>query len=223
MEVAARRFLLSAVLLLTVPRSLSLYYQMRPTISIMAGSFQASDVGNYDPGYSSTKKDISNAELYVIEDDRFGCPGYYSPAELNITFPQYFVVMLPFVDSGVPCSEFRKAKTAQQWGADAVIFRYDPDDPHNGRLSNKPTDSPQLSGITIVTMELAWNPALLENSPGLVSIVAHYHQFQTSQTFYFIVFAFCILMLLSCLWFVMSYMKRCHYIIQRRRRRVRDF
>lgn len=222
MELSAT--LLALVFLLTtVPKCRSLYYQMRPTISIVAGDYRFSEVGDYDPDYSSTRKDISSAALYAIDDENVGCPGY-SLSEMNITLPSrgsYFVVMLPYVGTNRPCSEFTKAQTARnEWGASGLIFRYDPDDPLDGKLRDRPTQSQQLSGITIVVVKLALSLSLVDESIPFVSIMAHYHQFQASQTFYFIVFAFCILMLLSCLWFVMSYIKRCHYNVQRRQRRV---
>ena len=216
-------------LLLLVPNCHCLYRnQMTPVITITAGPYEVSTDGRYDPDYSNSRRNIESAPLYVLEDENVGCPGY-SLSDLNITLPSpnsYFVVMLPYVGTNEPCSEFIKAQTARNvWGASGIIFCYDPDDPRGGTLRDRPSRSPMLSSITIVSME-----RLLANTPlqewintetPYVTIEAKYHQFQTSQTFYFIVFAFCILMLLSCLWFVMSYVKRCHYNIQRRRRRVR--
>ncbi len=214
-----------------IPGGSSLYYQERPTINIVAGTtFSVTKVGEYDPNYSSTSRDedISSADLYVIEDPNFGCPGYIpanNTQQYNYTLPQpntEFVVMLPYQGGDGLCSEYDKSLTAHSiWGARGLIFRYDPGNPREGTLMNRPDRTPRLSGITIATMEQEMNVVLL-NRVYLprVSISAHYHPFPTSQTFYFIVFAFCILMLLSCLWFVMSYIKRCHYSVQRRRRRV---
>ena len=205
----------------------SLYYQVRPTITITAGKFNPTRVGEYDPDYSNSKEDIRSADLYVVEDPNFGCPGY-SPGnntQYNYTLPEpnsEFVMMLPYMGGDGLCSEFEKSQTARSiWGTSGLIFRYDPGDPREGTLVNRPAQTQKLSGITIATMELELNTALL-NRVYLprVTITAHYHPFPTSQTFYFIVFAFCILMLLSCLWFVMSYIKRGHYSVQRRRRRV---
>lgn len=229
------KLLLTAVLsLLTlVPECSSLYYQVRPTIVISAvGAAPKTVVGEYDPDYTSNAREamnLKNMDLYVIEDINFGCPDYIpsnkSHSMYNYTLPARnsgFVVMLPYRGGGEPCLEYEKAETARnRWGASGVIFRYGPNDPRDGSLADRPDRSLRLTGITIVTMELTLYPALLnrQNLP-TVSITAHYHPFQTSQTFYFIVFAFCILMILSCLWFVMSYIKRCHYSVQRRRRRV---
>ena len=211
------------------PECSSLYYQVRPTIDIEADPFNPSKVGEYASDYSRTKENIRRADLYVIEDPNFGCRGYIPPSNdslNNYTLPSrtfLFAVMLPYQGRNGLCSEYERAQTAHNnWGATGLIFRYSRDDPQGGSLRSRPSQEPQLSGITIVTVELERNDALLDRAryQPHVTITAHYHPFQTSQTFYFIVFAFCILMLLSCLWFVMSYIKRCHYSIQRRRRRV---
>ena len=216
MALLVTAFSLAAV----VPGSSSLYYSMRPRVTISPGPGdreEFSAVGDYDPDYvSSSRKNVPSADLYVIEDRWFGCPGNHSN---NVTLPStgYFVVMLPYLGVDSPCSEYEKARTIRSvWGASGLIFRYEPGDPQGGQLSNRPPSSSTLSGITIVVLQLQYSPP----KGATVSITAEYHQFQTSQTFYFIVFAFCILMLLSCLWFVMSYIKRCHYNVQRRRRRV---
>lgn len=210
-----------------VPGCWSLNYPMRPTITIMAGSPEPlSGVGDYVPDYTNERRDISSANLFVIEDDNFGCPDYNNSYS-NFTFPRNkpVVLMLPYLGTDSPCHEFFKAFTARhEYGASGLIFRYDRSDTQGGQLVNRPSGNSKLDDITVVTMQLGYIPGLVYR-PGSVfiprvSIIAHYHQFQTSQTFYFIVFAFCILMLLSCLWFVMSYIKRCHYNVQRRRRRV---
>lgn len=232
MEQAKVLLAMHMLVAVAVPGCSGLYYQVRPSINITADSWPSvADVGDYDPDYSVTRSDISKADLYVIDDPYFGCPGYTpsNTSQFNTTLPRrgaYFVVMLPYLGLNSRCLEFEKAKTARnKWGAAGLIFRYNRDDPQGGKLRSKPSQSPGLSGITIVTMKLSdARSSPLSNGAGNhphVTIVAHYHQFQASQTFYFIVFAFCILMLLSCLWFVMSYIKRCHYKIQRRRRRVR--
>lgn len=207
-------------LVAVVPGCSSLYYSMRPKVTISPGPGdrdEISAVGEYDPDYvSGSRKNVPSANLYVIDDREFGCPGYN---HTNITLPStgYFVMMLPYLGVNSPCLEYEKAQTIRNlWGASGLIFRYELGDPQGGQLRDRPSRSPTLSGITIVVVQLQYKPP----KGATVSITAEYHQFQTSQTFYFIVFAFCILMLLSCLWFVMSYIKRCHYNVQRRRRRV---
>lgn len=197
-----------------------------PPIPVVAGSYEVSEVGDYDYDYTSERRDVSRVRLYVIEEPNFGCPGYNMSNITRILPPRDFVLMVPNLGANSPCLEFFKAQTASRLGASGLIFQYDRTDVQGGWLGKRPPKTPQLSGITVVTMELRYNPAIAYR-PGVepayltVSITAHLNQFQTSQTFYFIVFAFCILMLLSCLWFVMSYIKRCHYNVQRRRRRVR--
>jgi hypothetical protein len=207
--------------LMAVPGCLS-FYPKRPTITIEAGSFRVSEVGDYHLDYTTVTRAVSYVPLYVIDDPSFGCPGY-DISNITSTLPSKdFALMVPNLGANSPCLEFYKARTAMRLGASGLIFQYGP---QGGWLGERPPQVKKLSGITVVTVELTFTPALVYQ-PGVdpdttVSIIPHYHQFQTSQTFYFIVFAFCILMLLSCLWFVMSYVKRCHYNIQRRRRRVR--
>lgn len=209
------------------PSCSSLYAPRRPTITIVSGQYEISVDGDYDPNYATSRSDVKNAPLYQMEDPNFGCPNFDSDS-MNFTLPSSrtgFVLMLP-LETNSPCSEYVKARTARlTYGASGLIFRYSPDSPRGGQLRNRPINSEKLSRITIVTMQLEDGDVPRYHTPGQppprVSIEGHYRQFQTSQTFYFIVFAFCILMLLSCLWFLMSYIKRCHYNVQRRRRRIR--
>lgn len=245
MNIAGHFGIVLLLTVVTVSKSFATYYQIRPTIAIYKSSQSrpvVSKVGDYDADYSNTRDNIANAMLVVVDDPTFGCPPEYlndvQDGELspNNTIPvttappalpsrnSYFVVMVPLLGSDSPCPEYEKARTARKmWGAEGIIFRYDPSDPQQGRLERRPNGRSKLSGITVTTMPLERDfPSSPLDSP-TVSITAHYHQFQTTHTFYFIVFAFCILMLLSCLWFVMSYMKRCHHSIQRRRRRVSLF
>ena len=228
MEVTTFLFVALSLVALT-GRCYSLYYEVRPTVAISVPSsddFQTiTRTGEYDPNYSNTKNDIIS-RLYVIEDKYSGCPEYFTNISLPLPRSSAFVVMLPLLGENSPCHEFLKAKTARNtWGASGVIFQYNPAN-SQGVLRHRPSQYKLLSGVTIVALPLSssqYSALLLKQRGGyhpVVHINAQYHQIPASQTFYFIVFAFCILMLLSCLWFVMSYVKRCHYSIQRRRRRV---
>lgn len=215
---------------LTISKCSSLYYQARPTVTIVVeDGLRVSVVGDYIYDYAKMT-DISNADLFVVEDRSFGCPGETPTAiSINSTFPPkdstYFVVMLP---ANSPCTEYRKAVTAREdWGAAGVIYYYTPDDPQQGKLRRRPANTFTLDKFSVTRVEMSSfriSVLMSDIDKGLqprVSVTAHYHPFQTTQTFYFIVFAFCILMLLSCLWFVMSYLKWCHYSVPRRRRGVR--
>jgi len=45
---------------------------------------------------------------------------------------------------------------------------------------------------------------------------------RSTTTFYFVVFAFTILLLLSLTWFIFNYLRRCHHMYTTKRRRVRN-
>ena len=214
---------------LELASSSSFYYKDRPLVTIQATSLRLPVVGEYVFNYAS-RRDIDRADLYIIEDAFFGCDSDASAS--NYSLPgkdSYFVVMVPFLGNRSPCSEYHKAATASKaFGAAGIIYYYTPDDPQGGRLPNRPTNSPFLqrfsaTKIELVSRKLAALLSEAEKEGGMrVTVSTYSHPLQTTQTFYFIVFAFCILMLLSCLWFVMSYIKRCHYSIRRRQRRVRN-
>ena len=216
--------ILLCALVLSVSRCSSFYYQERPLISVQVNSLRVAMVGDYVYDYAS-RKDIDQADLVIIEDSHFGCPN-----EANYTLPpegSWFVLMVPFLGINSPCSEYLKAVAASQvWGAAGIIFYYTPGDPQEGKLPRRRAGSPPLQKFSVTKVELTASKMATiisevdKGATARVTVMVYSHPLQTTQTFYFIVFAFCILMLLSCLWFVMSYIKRCHYSIQRRRRRV---
>lgn len=207
----------------------SFYYHDRPLITIQVGTLRLPIIGVYVFDYAS-RRDLSSAELVVMEDANFGCES--EPRSSNYSLPaknSYFVVMVPITGNS-PCSEYRKAVAASEvWGASGIIYYYTPDDPRGGKLSRRPSTSLPLKRFSVTKIELTARQTVTlfseidKGSVARVSITTYSHPLQTTQTFYFIIFAFCILMILSCLWFVMSYLKRCHYSIKRRRRRVRGF
>lgn len=47
-----------------------------------------------------------------------------------------------------------------------------------------------------------------------------YPFFDQTTTFYFVMFAFCLLLLLALVWFAFNYLKRCHNVLSRRQARV---
>ena len=204
----------------------SFYYHDRPLVTIQVGTLRLPVVGVYVFDYA-TRRDVSAAELAMVEDANFGCES--EPPMSNYSLPgknSYFVVMVPIV-GGSNCSDYRKAVAASEvWGASGIIYYYSPDDPRGGKLSRRPSSSPQLERFSATKIKLTARQAVTlfsEMDKGAmtrVSVTTYSHPLQTTQTFYFIIFAFCILMILSCLWFVMSYLKRCHHSIKRRRRRV---
>lgn len=211
-------------LLVTVVSGCWCFYPKNPTIRIATRSAGklVEEGGSYITDYTSNTGDVPKAQLYVADDPTFGCPGGEGLNTSALSPREPFVVLLSSASSYGSCSDFTKARSISRWGASGLIFQLDR---KNGWLEpdNRPSRDYKLSSqITVVSVEIqtAIVEPLVHQSGITVSIIGHYSQFQNSQTFYFIVFAFCILMLLSCLWFVMSYIKRCHYNIQRRRRRV---
>jgi len=228
MALAALYYVSVLASVLELSSSSSFYHINRPLVTIQTTSLRLPpEVGEYVFDYAS-RRDIDRADLYIVEDPSFGCDS--DAYATNYSLPgrdSYFVVMIPFLGNRSPCSEFTKAVAASEvFGASGIIYYYSPGDPQGGRLPRRPNSSPALLRFSTTKIELASRnlAALLSEADkegGMhVTVTAYSHPIQTTQTFYFIVFAFCILMLLSCLWFVMSYVKRCHYSIRRRQRRV---
>ena len=206
-------FLLLILDLCFIRTEATYYYELRAHVQI--DGFTKTLLGDF-AGYSSYGD--TSGELILLEDD-FGCPGWSS----NRTFSSNYILFL----RRTGCSDYEQASTAFHLrpAPNGLVFYYTPDSDRD-RLSPKPEDRPKLSTMTVaITKIYPDDLARLDNldpgNPAQVRISGHYHQnFRTSQTFYFVVFAFCILMLLSCLWFVMSYMRRCHHSCRNRQRRV---
>ena len=71
----------------------------------------------------------------------------------------------------------------------------------------------------------------LSNEPGVMVYVEvnnqdgpsnEFNNTRSATTFYFVVFAFTILLLLSLTWFVFNYLRRCHHMYTVKRQRVRS-
>ena len=206
--------------LLTRRADATLYYELRPHVTFKAGRYETMRKGVFS-SYANFKS--ATGEMVYIQSDDFGCSGYNDSAD---SIPDgSFVLLLELTES---CSDYEKARYAQNdLGAEAVVFFHFPDSALSS-LTEKPEDDPPLGYITVASILLS-ESELLEilqqstaRSPLQVEIEGHYYQtFQTSETFYFVVSACCVLLLLSCLWFVISYIKRCHHSFKNRRRRVR--
>ena len=80
---------------------------------------------------------------------------------------------------------------------------------HKNRNFNKTTN-------ISVTVEYAGMGSIIPTtrSPPL------YPFFDQTTTFYFVMFAFCLLLLLALVWFAFNYLKRCHSVLSRRQARV---
>ena len=206
-----------------------LYCTYRPQVTLNVGNgdsaIQTTIVGEYaDYGYQRTQ--VKELTFILLPDYDFGCGSQLNPnttaALIRAPSTGTFVLMipLPLDNSDTSCSDYTKSVVAQHFGAAGVLFYYFPSSP--GQLTD---EDPPLS-IPIAAIELSEESLnsiqeQLEENSGLVSILGYcYPSIQSSQTFYFVVFTFCILTVLSCLWFMLSYIRRCRLRAAIRRRRV---
>ena len=129
-----------------------------------------------------------------------------------------FVVILP----KTACEDYYQAAYAASIGARAVVFY----STQSGTLTSSlpilsiPVVYTALSAEDKDTLEVLLS---LENGQVKVELIDAYFYYRSQQTFYFVVFAFTMLILLSLVWFVVSYMRRCYDTFRTRRERVRGF
>lgn len=193
----------------------TLYYELVPYITLRAPGLGSETLIGDFASYSN-HPDTQDSPLVFVPDD-FGCPTWNDT--INTSSHPRFTLILRLTQD---CTDYEQASAAQQLGAEGVIFYYTRGSDYD-TLGSKPDSESRQIRIAVVSLELDEDDVqeLMANTSPTVSIHGEYRQsFQTSHTFYFVVFAFCILMLLSCLWFALSYIKRCHYNVQNRRRRV---
>lgn len=193
----------------------TLYYELVPYITLRAQGLGSKTLIGDFASYSD-RPNTDELPLVFVPDG-FGCPRWNDT--INTSSNSRFTLILRLTQD---CADYEQASAAQQLGAEGVIFYYTPGSVYN-TLGPKPNSRSPPLPIAVVSLELEDDDVqvLMANSSPTVSIQEQYRQsFQTSHTFYFVVFAFCILMLLSCLWFALSYIKKCHYNVQNRRRRV---
>ena len=191
------------------------YYELRAHVEIDIDGSTKTLLGDFS-SYSSYG---DTAGQLVLLEDNFGCRGWNSSGT-NLVLPKSYILFL----RRTSCSDYEQASVAYDLrpAPKGIVFYYSSDSERS--LSSKPEGARSLPSVTVAITKIDSDYLVrLENlgDPAQVTVTGHYHQsFRTSQTFYFVVFAFCILMLLSCLWFLMSYMRRCHQSCRNRRRRV---
>lgn len=198
----------------------SVYWTYRPIVSFSYGTYDQTFVGSY-ADYSRYEVSVFDNQLVLAAENAFGC----TPASIessNATIPQSgsrpFVIMMPLSYSH--CSDYEKASKAQELGAVGVVFYYLPNSADN-QLHSQSRDGINIPVAVIKISEESLSAIQLQLVTTNVSIRGdHYSNLQTSQTFYFVVFSFCILTILSCLWFILSYVRKCRTASQRRQRRV---
>ena len=196
--------------------SLSYSYELRAHVTFATSTSDHSPdliVGDF-AGYGQASTDREKGVL-VLADATYGCQ------DSNVTLPasarSSFIVVLPLSE----CSDYLQAKKAEQDSASGVVFYYTS---HSTRDSLESGDGRLSIPVVVVKTEDDFLDHITGRKTPAYTFMAiegmHYAVFQQSRTFYFIVTAFCILILLSCLWFFTSYFRRCRYSLRNRRRQV---
>lgn len=178
-------------------------------------------------GYGDSRAAVYNAKIVLFPESEFACDRLSTNDSATLQAAaddnSKFVVLTPLATD--VCSDFTKAVTAVRNGASGVLFYYLPSTPSNALATTN--SNTVLRNVPVATVEISEDDfsTILKYSTsrgGSVSIVGKKLGIQTSQTFYFVVFSFCILTVLSCLWFMLSYVRRCRRRVQRRRRQVSE-
>ena len=136
----------------------------------------------------------------------------------NATFPpQPFVAFLPL--SAECGNDHDMVLRLEKWDPLAVVFYTTSSTLVLG--SYRQITKPVVVLIRLTPEELLYLSELLPPSNSTVTIsTTAYREYPTSQTFYFVVFAFSVLVLLSLTWFTVTYIRRCHDYCTRNRSRV---
>ena len=193
-------------------------YQLRPRVTFTHVATDSEDVLNGKfAGYAESSSAVV-AGTMVVADETYGCP--QSNATLRPPRTHFdFIVVIPLSS----CDDYLQAKTAEEDGASGVVFYYKSDS-----VKTSLEDSGRELGI-IVALVVPNDLVLLHiegnDKQRYASVSIQGVPFDSvvpqSRTFYFIVTAFCVLILLSCLWFFTNYARRCRRSVRNRRRQVR--
>ena len=141
----------------------------------------------------------------------------------NITYKlpdQPFIVFVPLPTSSTKCNAYKKAQKAEELGATGIVF-------YSQRESSqlKLTRSSLKVVVTLVVLtedeiSLLKKEGNWTNTTIKIEIDEESSYVGNQHTFYFVVFAFTVLVILSLTWFIITYTKRCHDFITSKRRRV---
>ena len=168
--------------------------------------------------------------LTVIDDPFFGCVGEANETDV----PAYPTQSTFLLADNSHCSISEKSSYLYDtYEARAVIFYRLSDeasekDNRQRRQTTQRTTGQSSNGPTVIRLNLLTEQVtrlLARQDAGsrlqvIVEAQLMQRGFRTTQTFYFVVFAFCILMFLSCSWLLLSYFRRCHYRWKMRRNQV---
>lgn len=235
--VASLLCLLLALLCAVRRAEASYYYEIVPyvTFKSSSGNFEKQFVGSY-ASYASA--DDAYGQLLRAPAEHLECETRQQATDstTNSTLVSYSgsILLLELTD----CSDYFQASVVDyRLKADGLIFYYIVDDDESSGASERrvslgyrPEGSGVLKQFAVVLLGLTRDQLrqLLDAATGTANssdVTARIEpgqrqSVQTSHTFYFVVFAFSVLMLLSCLWFVTSYVRRCRGTVRDRRRMV---
>lgn len=130
--------------------------------------------------------------------------------------PAPFIALLPLTD----CEHYTQVQYAQDMGAAGVLFY---SSSSSSRLTGyHSTVSIVVASVVMQDHELDSLRRVLNLNNTLITIQTKNKTatYRTSQTFYFVVFAFSVLVLLSLTWFIITYVRRCHDYCARSHTRV---
>lgn len=162
--------------------------------------------------YSNTSTTYFRGKLYEPPDDLFSCS-----KNSNLTAAKVpnvpFMVFLPLSD----CPH-TQARIAEELGAVGIVF-------HSSKSTSLDSYHSSLkvlvSVVTLTTHELSSLRGILNFSNTYITVTIKQSSTvpSNSHTFYFVVFAFTVLVVLSLAWFFITYARRCydHYATRRRR------
>lgn len=193
--------------------SLCYSYELRPHVTFSTDSSDSGDavVGHFASYGQSGTEPVRGT--FVLADETYGCQ---SNSSLPTPLPKGDFIVVISLSS---CSDYLQAKKAEEDGTSGVVFYYTSDS------VKKSLEKEGRVGVTVVIVELDDDD--LAHIDGEDKQYTHvtivgmtYAVFQQSRTFYFIITAFCVLILLSCLWFFTSYARRCKHTLRNRRRQV---
>lgn len=127
-----------------------------------------------------------------------------------------FIALLPLTD----CEHYTQVQFAQDIGAAGVLFY---SSSSTSRLTGYHSTVSIVVAFVVIQdheMESLRRVLDLNNTVITIQIKNRTTTYRTSQTFYFVVFAFSVLVLLSLTWFIITYVRRCHGYCSRNHTRV---
>lgn len=130
--------------------------------------------------------------------------------------PPPFIALIPLTE----CEHYTQVQYAQDIGAVGVLFY---SSLSSSRLTGyHSTVSIVVASVVIKDHELESLRRVLDLNNTMITIQTKNKttNYRTSQTFYFVVFAFSVLVLLSLTWFIITYVRRCHDYCARSHTRV---